>query len=455
MTALALSLEEKDHRYLWHPYTQMHDYAERDILVVDRAEGLLLYDRKGRSYFDTISSWWCIVHGHNHPVIRAWVTNQLQRLEQVLLAGVSHEPAILLAEKLIGLTPANLTRVFYSDNGSTACEVAIKMSLQFWRQTGHPQRNRFVSVERGYHGDTIGTMSLGGTPEFHAAFAGMGFAAHRVPSPYCYRCPMGKEKRTCAIDCLQPLAELLEREGQSIAGFIIEPLLQAAGGMIVYPKEYLQGAARLVQEHGAHLILDEVATGFGRTGSMFALEQAGVEPDFLCLSKGLTGGALPMAATLVTEEIYQAFYAPYEENKTFFHGHTFTGNPLAAAAALGCLEVFEREDTLGRLARTVPHLHKRMDRFRALDWVGDLRPLGSIVALELVQDRKSKQNFDPARRLGWHLYLKGLEEGLILRPLGNVLYLWLPLSATEGEIDEITERTWRVVADPANFPGFG
>lgn len=449
------NLQEMDKKYLWHPYTQMKDFADRDLLHIDHADGLLLYDMQGKSYFDTISSWWCITHGHNHPTIKAAIRNQLDRLEQVLLASTGHEPAIRLAEKLVALTPEPLTKVFYSDNGSTACEIAVKMSLQYWQHAGKPERSQFISLERGYHGDTIGTMSLGGTPGFHGAFDGLLFDSHRLPSPYCYRCPAGQKQGRCNIECLNPLTNLLEKQGETIAAIILEPLIQAAGGMIIYPKAYLKKVETLARRHGIHLILDEVATGFGRTGRMFAMEHAGVVPDFLCLSKGLTAGYLPMAATLTTDEIYQAFYADYAEDKTFYHGHTFTGNPLAAAAGLGSLQVFAEEKPLVRLADTIPYLHKKMAAFTELPWVGDLRQLGMISALELVKDKKTKEAFSFENRVGWKIYLEGLKEGVILRPLSNVLYLWLPLSATAEEIDEIVDRTWRVLSNPANIVGFG
>lgn len=441
-----LPLQEKDKKYLWHPYTQMHDYAERDLLLIDHADGVYLYDAHGKAYFDTISSWWCILHGHNHPIIKTAIKKQLDRLEQVLLAGTGHEPAITLAEKLVAITPENLTRVFYSDNGSTACEIAIKMSLQYWQQVGKPERKEFVALERGYHGDTIGTMSLGGTPGFHGPFAGLTFDSHRLPSPYCYRCPMGVVKESCSLECLQPLDKLLNEKGKTIAAMIIEPLIQAAGGMIIYPPEYLTKTAALCNQHGVHFILDEVATGFGRTGTMFAMEQAGITCDFLCLSKGLTAGYLPMAATMTSEKIFQAFYAPYAENKTFFHGHTFTGNPLGCSAGLGSLHVFEEEKTLSSLPSKIAHLHKKMEKFLDLPWVGDLRQLGMISALELVKDKKTKEPFSIKERVGWKIYLAGLKEGLILRPMGNVTYLWLPLSTTINEIDEIVDRAWRVLS---------
>ncbi len=451
---MTIDLQEKDRRHIWHPYTQMHDYANRDLLIIDHAQGIFLYDTAGKRYFDTVSSWWCIVHGHNHPTIKAAIAKQLERLDQILLAGTSHEPAILLAEHLVRITPLNLTKVFYSDNGSTACEVAIKMSLQYWRQTDRPKRKKFIGVERGYHGDTIGTMSLGGTPGFHGAFGEMMFDSYHIPSPYCYRCPMDKDSTSCELECLNPLKSLLDQEGEQIAGLIIEPLIQAAGGMIVYPARYLKRAAEMIQAAGVHLILDEVATGFGRTGTMFAMEQAGITPDFLCLSKGITGGCLPLAATMTTEEIYHAFYAEYKEDRTFYHGHTFSGNPLAAAAGLGSMQVFAEENTMAGLADTAAYFHQKMKRFQALPWVGDLRSLGMISALELVKDKKTKEAFSFSDRVGWKIYLEGLKEGVILRPLSNVLYLWLPLITTREDIDEISQRTWNVLSKAENIVGW-
>ena len=448
------NLQELDKKYLWHPYTQMKDYEERDLLMIDRAEGMMLYDTEGKSYYDTISSWWCILHGHNHPTVKTAIKKQLDRLEQVLLAGTSHEPAVLLAERLIQLTRKHLTKVFYSDNGSTACEIAIKMSLQYWRHTGEPERTGFIGLERGYHGDTIGTMSLGGVPGFHGAFTNLLFDSHRVPSPYCYRCPMGTTREHCSIECIKPLEELLAEHGKKIAALIMEPLIQAAGGMIIYPAAYLEKAASLAKQHSIHLILDEVATGFGRTGKMFANEHVAVEADFLCLSKGITAGYLPLAATITTDEIYQAFYADYTEDKTFYHGHTFTGNPLAAAAGLGSLQVFDEEDPLAHITKIIPYLHERMERFTELPWVGDVRQLGMISVMELVKDKKSKESFRFEERVGWKIYLQGLKQGLILRPLGNIVYLWLPLCATREDIDEITERAWRVLSNKDNISGF-
>jgi adenosylmethionine-8-amino-7-oxononanoate transaminase len=453
-----VDLLELDRRYLWHPYTQMKDFEKDDPLFLDRADGVFLFDAQGRRYYDTISSWWCILHGHNHPRIKEAIRDQLDRLEHVHFASTTHEGAIRLAEKLVALATDGLSRVFYSDNGSTACEVAIKMSFQYWRHIGETQRDRFVSIERGYHGDTIGAMSLGGVPAFKGPFDALTFDSYRIPSPYCYRCPYEAKppakspnhqitkSLNCSIDCLGPLEKLLADKGHEIAGIILEPLLQAAGGMIVYPVQYLTRLAELVSHHRVHLILDEVATGFGRTGRMFAFEHAGITPDFLCLSKGLTAGYMPMAATITTDDVYNAFYADYKEGRTFFHGHTFTGNPLASAAALASLEIFEQEKVLNRLQDKINTLQSGMKRFEELPWVGDVRGIGMVAAVELVRDRRTRTPFLSEKRVGWMIYKEGLKKGLILRPLGDIVYLFLPLSVTVDQIEDILDRSFEVIS---------
>jgi adenosylmethionine-8-amino-7-oxononanoate aminotransferase len=446
-----IDLLKLDRRYLWHPYTQMKDFERVNPLLIDRADGIFLFDTSGRRYYDTISSWWCILHGHNHPKIKAAIKNQLDKLEHVHLANTSHEGAIRLAEKLVALTPAKLSKVFYSDNGSTACEVAIKMSFQYWKHVGEIKREKFVSIERGYHGDTLGAMSLGGIPAFKGPFDALTFDSYRIPSPYCYRCPyrakpFGKSIK-CSLECLIPLEKLLADKGHEIAGIILEPLLQAAGGMIVYPLEYLRRLTSLISRYGIHLILDEVATGFGRTGRMFALEHAGISPDFLCLSKGLTAGFIPLAATLTTNKIYNAFYAEYKEGRTFFHGHTFTGNPLGCAAALASLNIFEQNRVLNGLQDKINTLQSGIKRFEKLPWIGDIRGIGMVAALELVQDQETQKAFPSEKRVGWMIYEKGLKKGLILRPLGDIVYFFLPLSVTVKQIEDILDRSFEVISE--------
>ena len=434
-----------DRTYLWHPSTQMKDYEKEDPLLIVKAEGIKLYDQKGNSYFDTISSWWCNVHGHNHPKIKQAIKAQLDELEHIPFAGLTHRGAILLAQRLVNITPEGLTKVFYSDNGSTACEVALKISYQYWKNTGHPERKKFISLDLGYHGDTIGAMSVGGISLYHL-FSSLLFSTYKVPSPYCYRCPMGKERGNCGLECTEPLERLLEKSSDQIAGVILEPLLQAAGGMIVYPVEYLRKVAQLSKKYNVHLIVDEVATGFGRTGKMFAVEHAGVSPDLMCLSKGITSGYLPLAATLTTDKIYYAFYDDYIKNKTFHHSHTYSANPLAVAAALASLEIFDQDRVLERISKIIPVFHRQMERFRELPRVGDVRYIGMIGALELVRDKATKEPFSAEERVGWQVYKEGLKEGLILRPLGDVIYLFLPLCIKTDELAEIISRTYRVIS---------
>lgn len=448
-------LIEKDLKYVWHPYTQMKDLEKVPPLLIKRARGIKLYDENGKFYYDTISSWWCNVHGHNHPRIKAAIRKQLGLLEHTLFAGITHEPAVRLAEKLVSITPPNLTRVFFSDNGSTAVEVALKMSFQYRKNTGTPEKEKFVCLENGYHGDTIGAMSVSGVGQFNELFSSLFFPAHRIPSPYCYRCPAGKGETGrgneagagCGLECLKPLERLLKRKASDITAVILEPLLQAAGGMVVYPVKYLKKVSRLTREFDVHLILDEVATGFGRTGKMFACEHADVRPDFLCLSKGITSGYLPLGATLTTDRIYRAFYGDYEKNKTFYHGHTQTANPLSCSAALASLEIFSAENTLEHVEKMIPLFRAGLDEFRELPFVGDVRHLGMAGALELVSNKKTKTPFTLKERIGYRVYREGLKENLLLRPLGNVTYFFLPLCVRRRELTDILKKTWKILED--------
>jgi len=434
-------LLKKDLKYVWHPYTQMKDAEEFPPILIKKADGVKLYDANGKFYYDTVSSWWCNVHGHNHPKIKRAICRQLDSLEHVLFAGFTHNPAIQLAEKLIRIVPKGLTKVFFSDNGSTCVEIALKMSLQYWHNIGKPGKTKFVSLDFGYHGDTIGTMSVSGVDLFNEKFQPLFFHSFKTVSPYCYRCPAGKSKENCSVDCIKPLEKLLKEKSQEISAMILEPLVLGAGGMIIYPKEYLEKAARLAKKYNVHLIIDEVATGFGRTGKMFATQYAkNVTPDFLCISKGITGGYLPLAATLTTDKIYKAFYAPYKEGKTFFHGHTYTANPVACSAALASLGLFKEEKTLENAQKISPLFHQRLEKFRNKPHVGDVRYIGLIGALELVKNKKTKEGFSAEERIGLKIYRKGLEKNIILRPLGNIIYLFLPLCIKEKELEDVFGR---------------
>ncbi|MHC4571717.1 MAG: adenosylmethionine--8-amino-7-oxononanoate transaminase [Planctomycetota bacterium] len=436
---------KKDLRYIWHPYTQMKDCESLPPILIEKARGAKLYDDKGNFYYDTISSWWSNVHGHNHPKIKAAIKKQLNSLEHILFAGFTHKPAILLAQKLVSITPKNLTKVFFSDNGSTAVEAALKMSFQYWRNTGQKTKTKFVSLDLAYHGDTIGALSVGGDTVFNKTFDALRFESFKVPSPYCYRCPLDKQRDSCNIDCIKPLESTLKKHKNQIAAVILEPLLMGAAGMIVYPAQYLKQAAELVKKYNVHLIADEVATGFGRTGKMFVCEHTFVQPDFICLSKGITSGTLPFAATLTTDKIYNAFYDDYEKFKTFYHGHTYTANPLGCAAALASLEIFEQEKTLEKVKDLIPVFQEGMEKFRPLNFVGDVRYIGMVGAIELVEDKKTKKPFDARERIGQRIFQKGLKEHLILRPLANVTYLFPPLSITKNQLCDILKRTLKII----------
>lgn len=436
---------KKDLRYIWHPYTQMKDAEKFPPVLIERSRGLKLYEASGKWYYDTISSWWCNVHGHNHPAIKAAIKQQLGRLDHVLFAGFTHQPAISLAEQLVALTPRNLTKVFYSDNGSTAVEIALKMSFQYWQNTGRKNKTKFVCLDYAYHGDTIGAMSVSGVGLFNGLFSPLFFSSLTAPAPYCYRCLQGKQKDSCALECADRLEEIFKDKDEEIAALILEPLVLAAGGMIIYPAAYLRRAGELCKKYNVHLILDEAATGFGRTGKMFACEYTDVLPDFMCLAKGITSGTLPLAVTLTTDKVYQAFYADYEQQKTFYHGHTYTANSLACAAAMASCALFSSEKTLERMQESARLLHQGLEKFRDLPLVGDVRYIGLIGALELVKDRKTKASFGLKERIGARIYTEGLKERIILRPLGNVIYLYLPLCIREREVAAILKKTSKVI----------
>lgn len=411
-------------------------------ILIEKGEGVRLYDSKGNVYYDTIASWWCNVHGHCHPKIKDAIKDQIETLDHVLFGGFTHKPAIELAERLISITHKNLNKVFFSDNGSTAIETSLKMSFSYWQNIGFKEKTAFLSLDRGYHGDTLGAMSVSSV--FNEAFKPLLFSSYKGESPYCYRCPRGLKRESCNISCIASIDEILKKHSRKICAIIIEPLVLCAGGMLVYPKEYLERIGSLCKEYNVHLILDEIATGFGRTGRMFAYEYTNIEPDFLCLSKGLTSGWLPLSATLTKDEVYQAFYG--EPDVAFFHGHTYTANPISTRVALESLKIFEIENTFKRLKDIIPMFHKNLERFKNLPIVGDLRYIGLIGAFELVLDKKTKEPFPPKKRIGFEVYKKGLENGLILRPLKDVIYLFLPLCIKEDEILEILERTYGVLS---------
>jgi adenosylmethionine---8-amino-7-oxononanoate aminotransferase len=441
-----MSLRKDTFDHLWFPFTCSEDAESHPPRVIVRGEGVYVFDEDGTRYLDAIGSWWVSILGHNHPRISAAVKNQIDKIEHVLMAGFITPPALELSQRLASLLPTGLCRVFYSDDGSTAVEVALKIALQFWANQGK-RRTLFVSLGGAYHGDTLGAMSVGDIPAYHSLFHDTFKSQLYTDAPYCYRCPVGKQKETCKAECMASLERILDEKGESVAACIFEPLLQGAAGMRVYPEKVLQRLFAACRRHGVLTIADEVATGFGRTGRLFACEHAGVTPDIMCLAKGLTGGYLPMAVTAVTEEIHQQFRGDFRSGRELAHGHSFTGNPLAAAAACETLSIIQEQDIPASLSEKAAFFAKRLQSFADLEEVGDVRSIGMIGALELVADRSTKRPFDAEKRIPYRIAQKALEHSLLLRPLGNVLYFVPAYIITEEQIDAMVEGTKQAIME--------
>jgi adenosylmethionine-8-amino-7-oxononanoate aminotransferase len=405
------------------------------MVPIVRGEGAWLIDADGRRYLDGISSWWTNIFGHANPRIAAALADQASRLEHVIFAGFTHEPAIELAEKLVAMTPAGLDKVFFADNGSSAVEVALKMSFHYWLNQGHGEKTRFVALSGSYHGETLGALSVSDVALYRKTYAPLLLTPFLTPSPDTYESEPGESPQQTAARRLRELRTLLEGHAHETCAVIVEPLVQCAGGMRMYHPDYLVGLRALCDEFSVHFIADEIAVGFGRTGSLFACEQAGVSPDFMCLSKGLTAGFLPLSVTLTTNDVYDAFYAEYNAGKAFLHSHSYTGNPLACRVALETLAIFRDEPVLDRNRNLAAHLAQRLAPLRDHPHVADVRQTGMIAAVELVADRATRRPFDSKERRGMRVYLHGLEHGVLLRPLGNVVYFMPPYVVTEQEID--------------------
>src|SRR5579863_182999 len=413
--------------HLWHPFTQ--EGVDPPSLCVLSAKGAFFETEDGRQILDAISSWWVNIHGHSHPAIAEAIATQSARLEHVLFAGFSHEPAEELAARLGKVVPAPLRHVFFSDDGSTAVEVALKLSVQYWKNCGRPEKQKIVALENAYHGDTVGAMSVSDDSPFTAAFDSLRIPILRAHSAYCAHCPVGLTRATCQIECLNKLERLLVEHGDEIAAVIVEPLLQGAGGMIVHPEEFLSGVRRLTAAHNVLLIADEVLTGFGRTGRMFACERAAIAPDLMCVAKGLTGGFLPLAATFATDRIHDAFIGG-DRSRAFFHGHSYTANPIACAAANASLQVFETEPVFERIAAIEKVHAARLPSFAAHSAVADVRHIGTVAAIELkVPDAGYLSSLRP------RLYEYFLSRGVLLRPLGNVVYVLPPYVITRDQLN--------------------
>jgi len=439
-------LKESDKEFIWHPFTQMKDWLEEDPIIIAEGRDCFVKDVYGKWYLDGVSSLWVSIHGHRKQEIDDAIRTQLDKIAHSTLLGLGNIPAIQLAEKLIGLTDRSftglerrLTKVFYSDNGSTAVEVALKMAFQYWIHKGERGRNSFLSLNYGYHGDTLGAVSVGGIDIFHSTFAPLLFKSYKAPSPYCYRCEMGKTCPECSFACLKEMEDILQKHSFEIAAVVIEPIVQAAGGMIVWPEGYLRGVRELCYNYNVLLIADEVATGFGRTGRMFACEHEGVVPDVMCLSKGITNGYLPLAVTLATNDVFDVFLGEFRELKTLFHGHSYSGNPLACAAALACIEVFEKEHTLAQAADKIVLLESKLGEIAELSHVGNVRSRGLMAGIELVRDKLSKEPYSWEERMGWKVAYNARDKGVLIRPLGNVVVIMPPISISVESLERLMD----------------
>jgi adenosylmethionine-8-amino-7-oxononanoate aminotransferase len=434
-----VALATRDLKHVWHPCTQMQDHESVPMVPIVRGEGAWLIDADGRRYLDGISSWWTNIFGHANPRIAAALADQASTLEHVIFAGFTHPPAIELAEKLVAITPPGLDKVFFADNGSSAVEVALKMSFHYWLNRGHGEKTRFVALSGSYHGETLGALSVSDVALYRKTYAPLLLTPFLTPSPDAYEGEPGETPQQTAARRLRDLRTLLERHAHETCAVIVEPLVQCAGGMRMHHPDYLAGLRALCDEFSVHFIADEIAVGFGRTGSLFACEQAGVSPDFMCLSKGLTAGFLPLSVTLTTNDVYDAFYAEYNAGKAFLHSHSYTGNPLACRVALETLAIFRDEPVLDRNRQLAAHLAQRLAPLREHPHVADVRQTGMIAAVELVADKATRRPFDSKERRGMRVYLHGLQQGVLLRPLGNVVYFMPPYVVTEQEIDLLVD----------------
>jgi adenosylmethionine-8-amino-7-oxononanoate aminotransferase len=442
-------LRRADRACLWHPFTQMAEWAAGDPVVIASGDREFLLDTDGTRYIDGVSSLWCNLHGHRRREIDDALRAQLGRIAHSTLLGLASVPSIELAERLVAVAPEGLTRVFYSDSGATAVEIALKMAFQYWRQCPRPQpaKTKFVSLALGYHGDTIGAVSVGGIDLFHGLYRPLLFEGFRAPAPYCYRCPLGARPEDCGMACARRLEEILEARADQVAAVILEPLVQGAGGMITHPAGYLRRVAEACRTQGVLLIGDEVATGFGRTGRLFACEHEGVRPDLLCVAKGISGGYLPLAATLATERIYEAFLGEQADHRTFFHGHTYTGNALACAAGIASLDIFEKDRVLDRVAALAEMLAERLEPVAGMPHVGEVRRRGLMVGIELVADRASRQPYPAEERRGWRACLAARKHGVWIRPLGDVVVLMPPYCISDESLGRLVDAVQKGIAE--------
>ena len=432
--------QQEDLKYIWHPCSQMKDYETLPPIVIERGEGINLYDINGKCYKDVISSWWCNLLGHANPRINSAIKKQLDSLEHVIFANFTHKPAINLCQELMKVLPEGLCKFNFADNGSAAVEMALKMSFQYHYQSGHPEKKRFMALTDAYHGETIGALSVGGVDLYSELYKPILLDVVRIEGPDCYRCPYQKCRDNCNCECFKNAEKTFEKYGAETAAIIVEPLLQGSAGMKIYPPLYLKKLRELCDKYNVHLIADEIATGYGRTGKMFAFNHAGVSPDIMCLSKGLTGGYMPMSIAITTQEIYDAFYDDYLKGKAFMHSHTYAGNPLACSAAIEVLKILRDENIIEKANKRALYFNKIIkEKFLPLENVGEVRSIGLINAIELVKSKETKEPLDYRKRTGYQIYKKALDKGVLLRPLGDVIYFNPPLIIEENDMDFVSD----------------
>lgn len=428
--------QKRDLRHIWHPCSQMKDYEDFPPIVIEHAKGAYLYDIEGKSYLDAISSWWVNLFGHSNDRINAAIARQLEKLEHVIFANFSHHPAIELAEEIVRITPEGLDKVFFADNGSSAVEIALKMSFHYHQQNGQSRKTRFVAITDAYHGETLGALSVGDLDLYSKIYKPLLLHTFKATGPDCYRCPYDKKRESCHAECFESLERIVEDNSDEICAVIIEPLVQCAAGMKIYPPVYLRKLRTLCTRYNIHFIADEIAVGFGRTGKMFACEHAGISPDIMCLSKGITAGYMPFSLVVTMNNIYSAFYAEYNQLRGFMHSHSYTGNALACAVARESLRIFAENDVLFQNEKKSGIIAGKANALaRDHEHVGEYRRLGMIGALELVEDKTSKKAFDWQKRVGYEIYKIALRKGVLLRPLGNVIYFMPPYIVEENDID--------------------
>jgi len=440
-------IESKDKKYVWHPFTQMQEWVAQPQMVIEGAEGIELIDSDGHRYYDGVSSLWVNLHGHRHPKIDQAIIQQLGKVAHTTMLGLINVPASQLAEELMAIVPKGLTKLFYSDDGSTAVEIAIKMAYQYWQLKGKVKKTKFVTLANAYHGDTVGTVSVGGIDLFHRIFASLLFESIQAPCPSCYHCKLSSNKEQCAMLCIDEVERILAEHHEEIAGMIVEPLVQAAAGMLTQPKGYLKKLRQLTEKYDVLFLVDEVATGFGRTGKMFACDQEEVSPDFMMVAKGITGGYLPLAATFMTEEIYNAFLGDYAQQRTFFHGHSYTGNPLCCAAGLANLQIFREEKVLEGLVPKIKAVQKKLATFKELKHVAEARQQGLMIGIELAENPEKKVPYAWEMAVGAKVCKKCREHGLIIRPIGSVVVFMPPLSSTLAEIEHMLEIIYKSIQE--------